>query len=225
MRSKIPPAKTYLYDVEGVFRKIQKILLPFRLVLFPLILINCSTFFIGDLPKSRPEFAKGRKDISYEFIGWENKDRTELASVILRTFHGSGAFRNISSYVNSRSEVKIQIISAESPRFSILLGEQKQPVSWAVDKKPGRFSLFLLNRILSYQTYLIFPIFYENQDYIIYKIWKNNAKIGEFSYSFKTLGILGWLSFGLAWMDDEEKMDAIIENITLKFLKDSEGLY
>ncbi|EQA43688.1 hypothetical protein LEP1GSC050_1723 [Leptospira broomii serovar Hurstbridge str. 5399] len=225
MKSKIPPAKTYLYGIDGVIRKSPKILHPFEFVLLLLLLNNCSTFFIGEIPKSHREFTKGKANISYEFIGWENKDRSELASVILQTFHESGIFGNISSYVNSRSEVKIQIISAESPRFSILLGEQKQPVSWAVEKKPGRFLLFLLNRVLAYRTYLIFPIFYENQDYIIYKIWKNNTKIAEFSYSFQTLGILGWLSLGLAWMDDEERMGNIIESITAKFLKDSEGLY
>ncbi|HMV41258.1 MAG TPA: hypothetical protein PK079_05235 [Leptospiraceae bacterium] len=190
-----------------------------------LFFIHCSTFLLGERPTVNPKVSKFEKDISYELIGWKGKENRIKATSILDTFEKSKKFKSLSYANSTNSEWKIQIVLDESPQLAILLGEPVQPVSWVAEKRPGRYTLYLLNRVLSAATRLVLPIFQVREERITFRIWKDNLKKGEYIYPVETIRAIGWISFILMFYDDKKEIESIYSDYTLKFLNDSETLY
>ncbi len=172
-------------------------LIFYLLLLFSLV--NCSTFLMGSRPAVNQNIPKVDREISYELIGWKDKENKIKATEILKTLTRSGKFKSISHFEKSDSEWKIQIILDESPQLAILLGEPVQPVSWVAEKRPGRYTLYILNRILSAATRLIIPVFQVKEEIITFRIWKNNIKKAEYSYPVETVRAIGWVSLVLTF--------------------------
>ena len=84
---------------------------------------------MGSRPVANQNIPKVDKDITYELIGWKDKENKIKATEILKALHRAEKFKTISHFVKSDSEWKIQIILDESPQLAILLGEPVQPVS------------------------------------------------------------------------------------------------
>ncbi len=193
------------------------------LILF--FLSNCSTFLIGKRPAINQNIPKVEKDISYELVGWKGKENKIKATEILKTLHRSDKFKSISHFVKSDSDWKIQIILDESPQLALLLDEPVQPVSWMVEKRPSRYALYILNRIVSGATRLVIPIFQITEEIITFRIWKQNQKIAEYTYPVETLRAFGWVSLILLPFDDRKDIRLIYSDYALKFLNDSEKIY
>lgn len=198
-------------------------LIFYLLLLFSLV--NCSTFLMGSRPAVNQNIPKVDKEISYELIGWKDKENKIKATEILKTLNRSDKFKSISHFEKSDSEWKIQIILDESPQLAILLGEPVQPVSWVAEKRPGRYTLYILNRILSAATRLIIPVFQVKEEIITFRIWKNNIKKAEYSYPVETVRAIGWVSLVLTFFDDAKEIKTIYSNYALSFLNDSEKNY
>ncbi|TGL78152.1 hypothetical protein [Leptospira yasudae] len=191
-----------------------------------LFLQGCSVFLTGNsLPITPKDSSQIETEVTYELIGWQDDASKKLASEILRTLHLSNRFKRISLHTKTDSEIKIQIILESSPRLGLLFGEQPQPVSWMVEKKPWPFSLYLLNRILAIQTFFIVPILQKSEDKITFRVWKWNQKIGEYPYSIDSVHSFGWISLGLTFIDDSEEIESAYSLYTKKFLSDSRSIY
>ncbi|AYV56292.1 hypothetical protein EFP84_12730 [Leptospira kmetyi] len=187
---------------------------------------GCSTFLTGNVPPSIPKDSFTiDKEVSYELIGWQEDSSKRLASEILRTIHLSNRFKKISIHSKSDTEIKIQIVLEKAPRLGLLFGEQSQPVSWMVEKKPIQFSLYILNRLLAIRTFFVVPILQKSEDKVVFRVWKWNRKIGEYSYSIDSVQALGWASLGLAFIDDREEIRSAYSVYAEKFLFDSRAIY
>ena len=193
------------------------------LILFSLS--NCSTFLLGTRPVVNQNIPKVDKDITYELIGWKDKENKIKATEILKALHRAEKFKTISHFVKSDSEWKIQIILDESPQLAILLGEPVQPVSWVAEKRPGRYSLYILNRVLSAATRLVIPVFQVKEEIITFRVWKQNVKKAEYSYPVETIRAFGWISLALTFFDDKKEIETIYSDYALLFLIDSEKNY
>jgi hypothetical protein len=165
------------------------------------------------------------KDISYELVGWKGKENKMKATEILKALHRANKFKSNSHYIKSDSEWKIQIILDESPQLALLLNEPVQPVSWMVEKRPARYSLYILNRIVSGATRLVIPIFQVTEEVITFRIWKQNYKVAEYSYPVETVRAFGWISLVLFPFDDKKEIRLIYPDYALKFLNDSVKIY
>jgi hypothetical protein len=186
---------------------------------------SCSTFLIGDPPVVSKLETNVDTEVTYELIGWKEESSKKLASEILRTFHLSGRFKKLSVHTKTDSEIKIQIILEKAPRFSLFFGEHSQPLSWMLEKEPGKFSLYLLNRIAAYRTFLIFPILQKSSDRVLFKVWKRNQKIAEYSYSVENVLAIGWIPLLLTPFDDRNEMEFVYAGYAKKFLFDSRSVY
>ncbi|MBM9500013.1 hypothetical protein JWG44_07085 [Leptospira sp. 201903071] len=186
---------------------------------------TCSTFIIGDPPVVSKLETDVDKEVTYELIGWKEDSSKKFASEILRTFYLSGRFKKLSVHTKTDSEIKIQIILEKAPRFSLFFGEHSQPLSWMLEKEPGKFSLYLLNRIAAYRTFLIFPILQKSSDRVLFKVWKRNQKIAEYSYSIENVLAIGWIPLLLMPFDDREDMEFVYAGYAKKFLLDSRSVY
>lgn len=186
---------------------------------------NCSTFLIGKRPAINQNIPKVEKEISYELVGWKGKENKMKATEILKALHRANKFKTISHFIKSETEWRIQIILDESPQLALLLDEPVQPVSWMVEKRPGRYSLYLLNRILSGMTRLIIPVFQVTEEMVTFRVWKLNEKVGEYSYPIETVRAFGWISLVLFPFDDKKEIKKIYPDYALKFLNDSEKIY
>ncbi len=195
----------------------------FLLLLFSLS--NCSTFLIRKRSVVNQSIPKVEKDISYELVGWRGKENKIKATEILRALHLANKFKTISHFIKSETEWKIQIIQGEFPQLALLLDEPVQPVSWMVEKRSGRYSLYILNRIVSGMTRLIIPVFQVTEEMITFRVWKLNRKVGEYSYPVETVRAFGWVSLVLFPFDDRKEIKKVYPDYALKFLNDSEKIY
>ncbi|WP_205274263.1 hypothetical protein [Leptospira ainazelensis] len=200
---------------------LRKIILSLSFLFFQ----TCSTFIIGDPPVVSKLETDVDKEVTYELIGWKEDSSKKFASEILRTFYLSGRFKKLSVHTKTDSEIKIQIILEKAPRFSLFFGEHSQPLSWMLEKEPGKFSLYLLNRIAAYRTFLIFPILQKSSDRVLFKVWKRNQKIAEYSYSIENVLAIGWIPLLLMPFDDREDMEFVYAGYAKKFLLDSRSVY
>ncbi|WP_411821562.1 hypothetical protein [Leptospira sp. 'Mane'] len=186
---------------------------------------QCSVYYLEEKKISPQNKGSVEKEISYELVGWETNDNRELASLLLKTLHTSGKFKKISSYIKSDSETKIQIILESSPRFRILFGESSEPVSWMVERKPGSFSLYIVNRVAAMQSFFIIPVFLKNDDTILFRVWKKNRLVGEYIYPAHSLYVFGWISLFLKWSDDRDKLNGYYSDIVHRFIEDAKEVY
>ena len=164
-----------------------------------------------------------KKEISYELIGWEGEDHREHTAAILRSLHESKEFGKIESYTKSELPFRLQIILQASPHFKPLLGENPEPVSWMVERKPGEFSVFLLNRILAVRTLFIVPLFRKADHTVIFRFWVNNKQTANLIYPLETLEVFGWISFMLSYFDDHETIDKMYYQVGRRFISDIRG--
>ena len=67
------------------------------LILFSLS--NCSTFLLGTRPVVNQNIPKLDKDITYELIGWKDKENKIKATEILKALTRSDKFKSISHFV------------------------------------------------------------------------------------------------------------------------------
>ncbi|PKA04664.1 hypothetical protein CH375_09645 [Leptospira ellisii] len=191
-----------------------------RVILCLLLFEGCSVFVIGGFPPTmRNEPGLAEREIAYELIGWQDDSDKKMASEILKTLHLSGAFSKISVHTKSESDIKIQIILEKSSAFSLLFGEQHRPVSWMIEQEPGNFSLYLLNRILSVQTFLLIPIRQKYEDRILFKVWRKNEKLREYSYPLGKNQYIGWVSLGLIFFDDSGEIPKLYSDFTKDFVR------
>ncbi len=197
-------------------------LIPSLIILF---FQSCSTFLIGDPPVVSKLETNVDKEVTYELIGWKEDSSKKLASEILRTFYLSGRFKKLSVHTKKDSEIKIQIILEKAPRFSLFFGEHSQPLSWMLEKEPGKFSLYLLNRIAAYRTFLIFPIIQKSSDRVLFKVWKRNQKVAEYSYPIENVFAIGWIPLLLMPFDDKDGIEFVYASYAKKFLSDSRSIY
>lgn len=188
-------------------------------------LLNCSTFLLSDKPKKENTFTNLEISVSYELVGWKGKENKIKATEILKAINRSNQFKNVSHFVKSSLEWKIQIILDESPQLTILLGEPVQPVSWVAEKYPFRYLLYIVNRLLSFATRLTLPILQVSQEILTFRVWKGNQKVAEYSYPINSIRAIGWVSILLSPFDDKKHMRQIYSDYALKFLKDSEKIY
>ncbi|XDD50552.1 hypothetical protein AB3N59_01720 [Leptospira sp. WS92.C1] len=200
---------------------LKKIILSLSFLFFQ----ACSTFLIGDHPNLPSAIPEINKEVTYELIGWKEGVSKKYASEILRTIHLSGTFKKISQHTKYDSEIKIQIILEKAPRLSLLFGEQSQPVTWGLEKEPGKFSLYILNRILTYRTFFIVPILQKSSDRVVFRVWKWNQKVAEYSYTIRNVQAIGWVSLGLLFFDDRDKIEDLYSNYAKQFLSDSQSVY
>ncbi|TGK32707.1 hypothetical protein EHQ12_12260 [Leptospira gomenensis] len=181
---------------------------------------SCSVFVKTDFPTFAQKGAViDERKISYELIGWQEDSDRRNVSEILKTLHISGAFSEISVHTKSKNRIKIQIILEKSSGYSLLFGEQTRPVSWMIEQEPGRFSLYLLNRIFSVQTFLLVPIRQKYEDRILFKVWKKNEKLREYSYPITKTQYIGWVSLGLRFFDDREEIPKLYSDLTKDFIR------
>ncbi|TGK15403.1 hypothetical protein [Leptospira stimsonii] len=186
---------------------------------------SCSTFLIGNPPVVSKLETNVDKEVTYELIGWKEDSSKKLASEILRTFHLSGRFKKLSVHTKTDSEINIQIILEKAPRFSLFFGEHSQPLSWMLEKEPVKFSLYLLNRIAAYRTFLIFPIIQKSSDHVLFKVWKRDQKLAEYSYSIENVFAIGWIPLLLMPFDDKDEIEFVYASYAKKFLSDSRSIY
>ena len=121
----------------------RKNILKYCIFISLILLVQCSSFLRNPRPSIKQNFPKVDTSISYELVGWKGKENKIKATEILKALHRTNKFKEISHFVKSDLEWKIQIILDESPQLSILLGEPVQPVSWVVEKRPTRFFLYI----------------------------------------------------------------------------------
>ena len=169
--------------------------------------LQCASFLKGNRPIVNQNFTQSGRVISYELVGWKGKENKIKATEILKALH------------------KIQIILEDSPEFAILLNEPVQPVSWMVEKFPLKYSLYLLNRIISMSTRLLIPVLSVSEDVITFRIWKSNQKMEEYSYTIEKWRTFGWISLVLIPFDDRKELKEVYKDYALKFLNDSEKIY
>lgn len=213
------------WKVISKIKHMRRILInyiPYILIFFTL---NCASFLKGNRPIINQNFTQTDKVISYELVGWKGKENKIKATEILKALHKSNRFKEISHFVKSESEWKIQIILEDTPEFAILLNEPVQPVSWMVEKSPLEYSIYLINRIISMSTRLFVPVINVSEDVITFRIWKSNQKIGEYSYKIERWRIFGWISLILIPFDDRKEIKEVYKDYALKFLNDSEKIY
>ena len=75
------------------------------ILLLLFFLSNCSTFLMGSRPVANQNIPKVDKDITYELIGWKDKENKIKATEILKALHRAEKFKTISHFVKSDSEV------------------------------------------------------------------------------------------------------------------------
>ena len=199
-------------------------ILHFLFILF-FFTVHCSSFLKGNRPAVNQNFSQTDKSISYELVGWNGKKNKINVTEILKVLHKSNRFKEISHFLKSESEWKIQIILEDSPEFAIFLNEPVQPVSWMIEKYPERYGVYLLNRIVSMVTRLLIPVVRISEDKITFRVWKSNQKITEYSYTIETWQAFGWVSLILIPFDDGKEIKEIYKYYALKFLNDSEKIY
>lgn len=200
---------------------LRKLILSLSFLFFQ----SCSTFLIGNPPVVSKLETNVDKEVTYELIGWKEDSSKKLASEILRTFHLSGRFKKLSVHTKTDSEINIQIILEKAPRFSLFFGEHSQPLSWMLEKEPVKFSLYLLNRIAAYRTFLIFPIIQKSSDHLLFKVWKRDQKLAEYSYSIENVFAIGWIPLLLMPFDDKDEIEFVYASYAKKFLSDSRSIY
>lgn len=188
------------------------------LILFAIV--SCSHYYIGDSIKEPSQISKLDREISYELVGWEGEDNRYHAALLLKGLNESKGFSKIKSHVRNDDAIRVQIILENSPKFSLLFGEHSEPVSWMVERKPGEFSIYILNRVLSLQTLYIFPIFQKLDHKLLFKVWLKNERIGEYSYSLTTLEVFGWISLAGRWVDDRATIEKMYSIVSKKFIMD-----
>lgn len=203
----------------------RRILMKYILYLLIFFTLQCASFLKGNRPIVNQNFTQSGRVISYELVGWKGKENKIKATEILKALHKSNRFKEISHFVKSESEWKIQIILEDSPEFAILLNEPVQPVSWMVEKFPLKYSLYLLNRIISMSTRLLIPVLSVSEDVITFRIWKSNQKMEEYSYTIEKWRTFGWISLVLIPFDDRKELREVYKDYALKFLNDSEKIY
>ncbi|MBK8394471.1 MAG: hypothetical protein IPL26_04390 [Leptospiraceae bacterium] len=187
--------------------------------------IHCTSFLHGNRPTIDNNIIHTDKSISYELLGFQKKENKSKATEILKTLIRSNRFKEVSHYIGSDTEWKIQIILEQSPEFAILLNEPTQPVSWMPEKSIKFFSLYIVNRIISMSTRFLFPMITQTDHKVTFKVWKSNLNLAEYPYRVETWRVFGWVSLILFPFDDKKEIKEIYKNYTLKFLKDSEKIY
>ncbi len=198
--------------------------LPLYLIL-SLFCIHCSTYLINKKPSSIRKKISPERKISYELIGWVGKDNKQKANQVLETLHVSNAFQEVSVSIYPNLDLKIQIIFESSPEIGLLFNEPKQALSWLVEKDPTRYTLYLMNRILSASSRLLFPIFQVSGEILTFRVWKGNELLEQISYPIEKLRIFGWVSLILIPFDDRKEIKSLYEERTLQFLIDSKSIY
>jgi len=199
--------------------------LKYYIFILLISLVQCSSFLRNTRPSIKQNFPKVDTSISYELVGWKGKENKIKATEILKALHRTNKFKEISHFIKSDLEWKIQIILDESPQLSILLGEPVQPVSWVVEKRPTRYFLYLLNRLASVTTRLVIPIIQVSEEVVTFRIWKANQKVAEYSYPIESVRAIGWISILLSLFDDKKDIKLIYADYALKFLNESEKIY
>jgi hypothetical protein len=186
-------------------------------------LSSCARYYLGDrLQISETPLPIG-KDISYELIGWDGEENREKSALILRGLHESKAFRKISLHVKSKSDMRLQIILEATPKIQPLFGEHPEPVSWMVERKPIEFTAFILNRVFSYRTVLLFPIFQRSNQTVVFRIWKEDRFQEDFSYDLQTVSAFGWIPLAFLAFDDQTIIDQSYLKVSGKFVSDLKG--
>jgi hypothetical protein len=163
---------------------------------------------------------KSNGGISYELIGWENDDNKKHAAEVLATLHRSNYFHHIVSSVKSQNERRLQIILSSNHFIKPMFGENTEPVSWMVERKPGIFFFTILNRMLSYRSFLVIPFYTKEENEVTFRIWEKNTVMNEYHYSLNRSSFFGWVSIGLYFIDDHDQIDSMYERVTMKFISD-----
>ena len=108
--------------------------------------------------------------------------------------------------------------------MGILLSESNQSVSAPIEKQTSRYSLFLLNRVVSTSTRLVFPWVNRFEKELTFKVWKEGNKVYEKSYIINKLQIMGWISLFIFPFDESKEIKEMYYEYTVRFIKGFEHI-
>ena len=182
--------------------------------------LSCTRYFLEENKETKIRLPSTKIDIAYEFVGWEQDEYRKNAADVLTTLHTSQYFGKIASAVKSSIENRIQIILISEQNSKPFFGEQSEPVSWMIEKKPGKTLITVLNRMLSIRSFFILPYFTQNDTQLTFRHWKGNHLLHEYTYSLKNLLIVGWVSLFARPFDDQAQVESMYSDATKRFISD-----
>jgi hypothetical protein len=207
----------------------NKFLKPISYLLTFFFYVNCASFLMEDkIPQEKTFTYPGT--LYYEFYGWLDDGNASFANAILRKVHKLKLATNIRSSHGtiSRSmseDYRLQIIYEDSASMGLLLDQPEHPLSHRVEKKPQELGLYILNRIVSYNTFLIFPIFKKNQERIVFKTWRGSTLLYENFCSLDHLHVFGWIPLFLKPWDDTDEIQTRFADCVMVFAKSWKELH